>query len=99
MVNDTTRLLGLDGLVVEQVEVDVEGVPVVDLSTGCEQACCCPLCGQRAVRVKQWTTTRPPDLPVGGPPGPLVGDRGAGGTSSSISPARGRRHAPFADIR
>ncbi|WP_407566963.1 ISL3 family transposase [Polymorphospora sp. A560] len=66
MVNDTTRLLGLDGLVVERVELDVTGVPVVDLSTGCEQARCCPQCGQRAVRVKQWTTTRPRDLPVGG---------------------------------
>ncbi len=34
----TTRLLGLDGLVVERVELDAEGVPVVDLSTGDEQA-------------------------------------------------------------
>ncbi|MFG3701528.1 transposase family protein [Micromonospora sp. NPDC047620] len=66
MVNDTTRLLGLDGLVAERVEVDAAGVPVVDLSTGCEQARCCPQCGQRAVRVKQWTTTRPRDLPVSG---------------------------------
>jgi hypothetical protein len=48
MVNDTTRLLGLDGLVAERVELDAAGVPVVDLSTGCEQARCCPQCGQRA---------------------------------------------------
>ncbi|MGS2620186.1 ISL3 family transposase [Micromonospora sp. LZ34] len=66
MVNDTTRLLGLDGLVVERVELDATGVPVVDLSTGCEQARCCPGCGQRAVRVKQWATTQPRDLPVAG---------------------------------
>jgi len=66
MANDTTRLLGLDGLVAERVELDAAGVPVVDLSTGCEQARCCPRCGQRAVRVKQWTTTRPRDLPVAG---------------------------------
>ncbi|MFG1837229.1 ISL3 family transposase [Micromonospora sp. NPDC049175] len=66
MVNDTTRLLGLDGLVAERVELDAAGVPVVDLSTGCEQARCCPQCGQRAVRVKQWTTTRPRDLTVAG---------------------------------
>jgi hypothetical protein len=46
MVNDTTRLLGLDGLVAERVELDAAGVPVVDLSTGCEQARCCPQCGQ-----------------------------------------------------
>jgi transposase len=68
MVNDTTRLLGLEGLVAERVELDAAGVPVVDLSTGCEQARRCPQCGQRAVRVKQWTTTRPRDLPVGGRP-------------------------------
>ena len=66
MVNDTTRLLGLDGLVAERVEVDAAGVPVVDLSTGCEQARCCPRCGQRALRVKQWTVTRPRNLPIAG---------------------------------
>ena len=65
MVNDTTRLLGLDGLVAERVELDAAGVPVVDLSTGCERARCCAQCGQRASLVKQWTTTRPRDLPVG----------------------------------
>lgn len=66
MVNGRTRLLGRDGLVAEKVEVDAGGVPVVDLSAGCEQARCCPQCGQRAVRVKQWATTRPRDLPVAG---------------------------------
>ncbi|MDP9791685.1 transposase [Catenuloplanes nepalensis] len=66
MVNDTTRLLGLDGLVVDRVELDAAGVPVVVLSTGCEQARCCPDCGQEAVRVKAWVTTRPRDLPVAG---------------------------------
>jgi transposase len=66
MLNDTTRLLGLDGLAVERVEVDTAGVPTVHLSTADEQARCCPGCGCRAVRVKEWTTTRPRDLPVGG---------------------------------
>ena len=65
MVNDTTRLLGLEGLVVERVELDTDGVPVVDLSTGCEQARCCLQCGQRAIRVTQGATTRPRNLPVG----------------------------------
>jgi transposase len=68
MVNDTTRLLGLDALVAERVEVDAAGVPVVYLSTCGEQARCCPQCGQQATRVKQWATTRPRDLPVGGRP-------------------------------
>lgn len=67
MVNDTTRLLGLDGLVVERVQLDVEGVPrwmclpVVNRP---------PLPAMRAagVRVKQWATTRPRYLPVAGRP-------------------------------
>ncbi|MDY7091214.1 MAG: ISL3 family transposase [Actinomycetota bacterium] len=66
MVNDTTRLLGLDGLVVDRVELDSDGVPVVALSTGDEQARWCPDCGVRARRVKDWVTTRPRDLPVAG---------------------------------
>nr|WP_241825596.1 transposase family protein [Micromonospora sp. CB01531] len=53
---------------VERVELDADGVPLVDVSTGDEQARCCTRCGQRATRVKQWTTTRLRDLPVGGRP-------------------------------
>nr|WP_184683686.1 transposase family protein [Micromonospora echinospora] len=68
MVNDTALLLGLNGLVAERVELVAAGIPVADLSTGCEQARCCPQCGQRAVRVKEWATTRPRDLPVAGRP-------------------------------
>ena len=68
MVNDTTRLLGLDGLAVERVELDAGGVPTVHLSTADEQARCCPGCGARAVRMKEWTTTRPRDLLVAGRP-------------------------------
>ena len=66
MVNDTTRLLGLDGLVVERVELHPDGSPVVHLSTNVEQARCCPQCGIRAARVKGWVLTRPRDLPVAG---------------------------------
>ncbi|MFF5075374.1 ISL3 family transposase [Micromonospora olivasterospora] len=66
MVNDTTRLLGLDGLAADRVELDSDGVPVVGLSTADEQARCCPDCGVRAQRVKGWVTTRPRDLPVAG---------------------------------
>jgi transposase len=33
MVNDTTRLLGLDGLAVERVELDAAGTPTVYLCT------------------------------------------------------------------
>lgn len=66
MVNDTTRLLGLDGLAADRVELHPDGSPVVHLSTDVEQARCCPQCGIRAVRVKGWVLTRPRDLPVAG---------------------------------
>ncbi len=67
MVNDTTRLLGLDGLVVVKVEDAMgEQPPVVHLATADEQARCCPQCATRARRVKAWATTRPRDLPVAG---------------------------------
>ncbi|WP_237104858.1 transposase family protein [Nonomuraea sp. MG754425] len=69
MVNDTTRLLGLDGLaVVEVIERDEhtgEG-PIVWLATMDERARVCPGCGVTATRMKEWVTTRPRDLPVAG---------------------------------
>src|SRR5437868_4816918 len=69
MVNDTTRLLGLQGLAVTEVlEADPASGsgPVVYLETADERARLCPACGMRAVRVKEWVTTHPRDLPVAG---------------------------------
>jgi transposase len=66
MVNDTTRLLGLDGLAVTAVENTTEGGPVVYLTTADQRARTCPACGMAAVRMKEWVTTQPRDLPVSG---------------------------------
>jgi transposase len=66
MVNDTTRLLGLEGLAVVAVEDGLVGAAVVYLETSDERARACPECGVVAVRVKEWVTTRPRDLPVAG---------------------------------
>ncbi|MGP3966041.1 ISL3 family transposase [Nonomuraea sp. 3N208] len=69
MVNDTTRLLGLDGLAVAEVIARDEHAgqgPIVWLATIDEQARVCPGCGVRATRMKEWVITRPRDLPVGG---------------------------------
>lgn len=69
MVNDTTLLLGLDGVAVTKVVAAGDGVqdgPVVHLATADERVRCCPQCGVAAVRMKEWVTTRPRDLPVGG---------------------------------
>lgn len=65
MVDDTTRLLGLEGLAVTRVEDGISG-PVVHVATADEQARRCPECGTRAGRSKGRRTTRPRDLPVCG---------------------------------
>jgi transposase len=65
VVNDTTRLLGLDGLAVAGVVGD-SGSAVVHLVTANEQAQRCPDCGTRSRRSKGRRVTRPRDLPVGG---------------------------------
>ncbi|WP_449066749.1 transposase family protein, partial [Planomonospora algeriensis] len=69
MVNDTTRLLGLEGLAVTEVLPRDESAgqgPIVHLATDDEDARACPECGMRAHRMKEWVTTRPRDLPVAG---------------------------------
>ncbi|MEU8400743.1 transposase family protein [Nonomuraea sp. NPDC048892] len=69
MVNDTTLLLDLDGVTVTRVVAAADGVqdgPVVHLATADERAKFCPECGVAAVRMKEWVTTSPRDLPVAG---------------------------------
>ncbi len=68
MVNNTTRLLGLEDLAVVDVLSADEGAdgPIVHLVTADEQARACPECGVSAVRIKEWVTTRPRDLPAAG---------------------------------
>jgi transposase len=65
VVNDTTRLLGLDGLAVVGVEDGPAGL-VVQVVTADEAARVCPECGTRARRSKGRRVTRPRDLQVGG---------------------------------
>lgn len=65
MVDDTSRLLGLDGLAVVGVADGPDG-PLVQLETADERARMCPECGTRARRSKGRRTTHPRDLPVGG---------------------------------
>jgi transposase len=66
MVNDTTRLLGLDGVAVMAVEDGHDSGPVVYLETTDQRARACPQCGVNATRIKEWVTTRPRDLSVAG---------------------------------
>lgn len=66
MVNDTTRLLGLDGVEVARVELDRERKPVIALVTAAAAARCCLGCGQHSQHPHSWVRTRPRDLPVAG---------------------------------
>lgn len=66
MNNDTTLLLGLDGLAVDHVELDADGMRVVHVITADEQAGCCPSCGLASTSLKERVATRPRDLPFGG---------------------------------
>jgi transposase len=61
--DDTTLLVGLDGVVVEQVELDPDGCRVVRLVTAEDTAVVCPSCRTPSASVKGWVTTRPRDLP------------------------------------
>lgn len=65
MVDDTTRLLGLEGLAVVGVEDGADG-PVVRLVTADEAGRRCPDCHTPARRSKGRRVTRPRDLQVGG---------------------------------
>ena len=66
MVNDTTKLLGLEGVQVTGVELDEDGVPWVMLMTDCESARHRPMCGFRSESVHSNVATRPRDLAVAG---------------------------------
>ncbi len=66
MDNDTTKLLGLEGVQVTGVELDEGGVPWVMLMTDCESARHCPMCGFRSESAHSNVATRPRDLAVAG---------------------------------
>ena len=65
MSQDTSLLLGLDGLAAERVELDVEGCPVVHVVTADVEAARCPSCRVVSTSPKQWVTTHPRDVPYG----------------------------------
>jgi transposase len=63
--DDTTLLVGLDGVVVDRVELDPDGCRVVHVST-VDTAAVCPSCRSVSMSVKGWVETGPRDvaLPV-----------------------------------
>jgi transposase len=63
--NDTTLLLGLDGVSVVRVERLEDGTRRVHLATADEGARACPVCGVISAKPKGTAVTRPRDLPYG----------------------------------
>ncbi|MGA9373586.1 MAG: ISL3 family transposase [Mycobacterium sp.] len=66
MSHDSSRLLGLDGIVVDSVHVDHD-VPTrtVHVRTDPALVGVCPGCRARSSRSKGWVTTRPRDIKIG----------------------------------
>jgi transposase len=65
LADDTTLLLGLDGVSVQRVELLDDGRRRVHLTTADSSARACPACGVFATRIKGPALTRPRDLPYG----------------------------------
>ena len=64
-ISDASRLLDLDGLAVEWVELDAFGGRVVHVVTADECASACPSCGVLSSSLKGRVCTRPRDIPYG----------------------------------
>lgn len=65
MVDGSSLLLDLDGVVVESVRRLEDGTRVVQVVTAPEWVGICPQCGQRSTRSKGWVCTGPRDVQVG----------------------------------
>ncbi|ULN70469.1 ISL3 family transposase [Mycolicibacterium smegmatis] len=65
MVDGTTLLFGLPGVQVQRVEQGPDEARVVHVVTAQESAAACPGCGVVSTSVKEYTTTRPKDIPYG----------------------------------
>jgi transposase len=64
--NSTTLLLGLVGLVVEQVIVQADGPLLVQVATADGVTAVCPGCAVRSSSPKEWRTMHPWDWELGG---------------------------------
>jgi transposase len=71
MVDGSSLLLDLDGVVVESVQRLVDGTRLVRVLTSPEWVGICPDCGERSTRSKGWVQTGPRDVQVG-PDRPLL---------------------------
>ena len=71
MTHDSSRLLGLDGIVVESVAIDVDRTRTIHVLTAGQWVGVCPGCAGRSSRSKGWVSTGPRDIKIG-PDRPLL---------------------------
>lgn len=71
MSHDSSRLLGLEGITVESVQVHDDRVRTVHVRTAARWVGVCPGCEARSSRSKGWVSTRPRDIKIG-PDRPLM---------------------------
>lgn len=65
MDEDTTLLVGLDGLAVDRVELAGDGTRVVHVVTASQTARICPSCRTPSTALKERVATSPRDIPYG----------------------------------
>jgi len=58
-------LLGLDGVVVESVHIDVDRTRTIHVATAGQWVGVCPGCAGRSSRSKGWVSTGPRDIKIG----------------------------------
>ena len=63
--NNGSLLLGLDGVVVDSVQIDDDRTRTVHVLTGPDWVGVCPQCRGRSSRSKGWVSTRPRDIKIG----------------------------------
>ena len=63
--NNGSLLLGLDGVVVDSVQIDDDRTRTVHVLTGPDWVGVCPECRGRSSRSKGWVSTRPRDIKIG----------------------------------
>src|ERR1700712_1736082 len=65
MIQGSSLLLGIEGLIVQGVQLDEDGRRIVRCTTAPALAGWCPECGEQSRSPKGWGTTRPRDVVVG----------------------------------
>ena len=65
MSNSSSALLGLDGVVVESVQIGPDGTRTVVVTTAAQWVGVCGSCAAVSTRSKGWVTTTPRDIKIG----------------------------------